>query len=440
MLSNFPPNKPKRPNGLLVLIAIVVAVVVFPGVGLIALNAAQRFFEQIGPRSSTGAPIVVNQLAKWEGTERITILILGIDQRPNESPSIARTDTMILLTLDPLTQSAGMMSIPRDLFVPMPDGRQDRINTAHVYGGPQFAMKTVEYNFGIPIQHYARVNFRAVEELITLLGGIDVYNDQEINDPTFPDANYGYEPFYLPAGFQHLDGKTALKYARTRHGAGDDYGRMRRQQQVIMALREKLVSTDAATKLLPNTPTLLRSLSNAIETDLNATQIVQLALYVKDNIPKERIVQAAIDESATQPWTTPEGASVLIPIRDKVRELRERLYNVPQSQVGGAKIVATVEPTEPNTGRIAIQNGTQTVGLAGGAKVYLEGKGYVIDSVGDAPQVTAKTIVVSYHRRAAFVQRLVSELGVPAEAVVDSYDPNNPLDAMVVLGDDYAAK
>ena len=207
MLSNFPPNKPKRPNGLLVIIAVVVAVIVFPGVGLIALNAIQRFIEQVSPRTSSAAPIVVNQLAKWEGKERITILVLGIDQRPTEDPSIARTDTLILLTLDPQTQSAGMLSIPRDLFVPMPDGRQDRINTAHVYGGPQFAMKTVEFNFGIPIQHYARINFRAVEELITLLGGIDVYNDQEINDPTFPDANYGYDPFYLPAGFQHLDGK-----------------------------------------------------------------------------------------------------------------------------------------------------------------------------------------------------------------------------------------
>ncbi len=437
MLSNFPPNKPKRPNGLLVIIALVAAVVVFPGVGLIALNAIQRLIEQVSPRNSSAAPLVVDQLAKWEGQERITVLVLGIDQRPNEDPSIARTDTMILLTLDPQTQSAGMMSIPRDLFVPMPDGRQDRVNTAHVYGGPQFAMKTVEFNFGIPIQHYARINFRAVEELITLLGGIDVYNDQEINDPTFPDSNYGYDPFYLPAGFQHLDGKTALKYARTRHGAGDDYGRMRRQQQVIMALREKLVGTDAATKLLPNMPTLLRSLSSAIETDLSATQIVQLALYVKDNIPKERIAQAAIDERATQPWTTPQGASVLIPIRDKVRDLRETFYNPPQLAGGAA---ATVEPVEPNTGRIALQNGTQQVGLAGGAKVYLEGKGYLIDSVSDAPQVTAKTIVVSYHRRAGFVQRLASELGVPAEAVVEAYDPNNPLDALVVLGDDYGGK
>ena len=204
-----------------------------------------------------------------------------------------------------------------------------------------------------------------------------------------------------------------------------------------MALREKLVGTDAATKLLPNTPTLLRSLSSAIETDLSATQIVQLALYVKDNIPKERIAQAAIDESATQPWTTPEGASVLIPIRDQVRVLREVFYNPPQAP---GSVTSTAEPVEPNTGRIAIQNGTQTVGLAGNAKVYLEGKGYVIDSVSDAPQVTARTIVVSYRRRAGYVQRLVTELGVPAEAIVEAYDPNNPLDALVVLGDDYGAK
>ena len=436
MLSNFPPNKPKRPNSLIVIIVLVIAVIVFPGVGLIALNAIQRLIEQVGPRNSSAAPLVVNQLAKWEGKERITILVLGIDQRPNEDASVARTDTMILLTLDPQTQSAGMMSIPRDLFVPMPDGRQDRINTAHVFGGPQFAMKTVEFNFGIPIQHYARINFRAVEELITLLGGIDVYNDQEINDATFPDSNYGYDPFYLPAGFQHLDGKTALKYARTRHGASD-FARIRRQQQVVMALREKLVGTDAATKLLPNMPTLLRSLSNAIETDMSATQIVQLALYVKDNISKERIAQVAIDERATQPWTTPQGASVLIPIRDNVHDLREAFYNPPQLAGGAA---ATAEPVEPNSGRIAIQNGTQQVGLAGGAKTYLAGKGYLIDAVSDAPQVTAKTIVVSYHRRAGFVQGLVTALGVPGSAIVESYDPNSPVDAVVVLGDDYVGK
>ena len=417
--------------------AIVLAVIVLPGVGLTALSTVQQVIRRFTTSSQTGTNIIVNQLGSWEGKERITILVLGIDQRPNEDPSTTRTDMMMLLTLDPQTKSAGMMSIPRDLYVPMPDGRQDRINTAHVYGGPELAMRTVEYNFGIPIQHYARVNFSAVTQLIDLLGGVEIYNDQDINDPQFPDANYGYDPFYLSAGVHQLDGATALKYARTRHG-DSDFARIRRQQQVIMALREKLVSTDAAVKLIPNATQILRTLGSAVETDLGINEIAQLALFVKDNVPKDRITQVAIDEQAVQPWTTPQGGSVLIPIRDNVRELREKFLSAPPANA--TAVVATPAAIEPNTGRVSIQNGTKTMGLASGAKTYLESKGYPIDSISDASQVTAQTIVVDYHRRRAYVERLVATLGVPPTAIVDAYDPNSPVDALVILGDDYQVK
>lgn len=436
MLGGIPPPRRRRSRTVILVIAIALAVIVLPGVGLTALGTAQQVLRRFMTNPQAGTNIIVNQLGQWEGKERITILVLGIDQRPNEDPSVTRTDMMLLLTLDPQTKSAGMMSIPRDLYVPMPDGRQDRINTAHVYGGPEFAMRTVEYNFGIPIQHYARVNFSAVTQLIDLLGGVEIYNAQEINDPEFPDANYGYDPFYLAAGSQQLNGATALKYARTRHG-DSDFGRIRRQQQVMMALREKLVSTDAVAKLLPSTPQILRTLGDAIETDLGINEIGQLAVFMKDNVPKERIAQVAIDEQAVQTWTTPQGASVLIPIRDNVRELRKKFLSAPLDTAAAA---ATPEAIEPNTGRVSLQNGTKTVGLASGAKGYLEGKGYIIDSVSDATQVTAQTIVVDYHRRRAYVERLVATLGVPPAAIVDAYDPNSPVDVMVILGDDYQVK
>jgi len=436
VLGGIPPPRRRRSRTVILVIAIALAVIVLPGVGLTALGTAQQVLRRFMTNPQAGTNIIVNQLGQWEGKERITILVLGIDQRPNEDPSVTRTDMMLLLTLDPQTKSAGMMSIPRDLYVPMPDGRQDRINTAHVYGGPEFAMRTVEYNFGIPIQHYARVNFSAVTQLIDLLGGVEIYNAQEINDPEFPDANYGYDPFYLAAGSQQLNGATALKYARTRHG-DSDFGRIRRQQQVMMALREKLVSTDAVAKLLPSTPQILRTLGDAIETDLGINEIGQLAVFMKDNVPKERIAQVAIDEQAVQTWTTPQGASVLIPIRDNVRELRKKFLSAPLDTAAAA---ATPEAIEPNTGRVSLQNGTKTVGLASGAKGYLEGKGYIIDSVSDATQVTAQTIVVDYHRRRAYVERLVATLGVPPAAIVDAYDPNSPVDVMVILGDDYQVK
>ena len=436
---SFRPNKPKR-NWFLIIV-ITIALVVLSGTfgtAVSAVNSLIRVFNAAsGNRNGVNVVLSNAQVSNaLQGVDRINILVMGIDQRPNENPNQTRTDTMILVSIDPQNKTAGMLSIPRDLYVPMPDrNTQDRINTAHVYGGPKYAMQTVEYNFGVPVHYYARLNFQAVTELINLMGGVDVFVDQEINDPQFPDQNFGYDPFYMAAGFQHLDGATALKYMRTRHGASDFY-RLRRQQQVIMAVREKLVSSDALIKIVPSTPAILQSLGGAIDTDLNAAQIIALAGLSKE-IPSDSIARVAIDEDAVQYWTTPEGASVLIPDREKVRALRDKLYN-PKPK--NAPVAAATPDDNPQSGQIAIQNGTGTVGLAGGARNYLGGKGYVVNDVSDAPQRTPTTIVIDYHRRPAYLARLVQALGVPASAVVEAYDPNSTVDALVILGDDYVAK
>lgn len=238
------PNPRRRVSGFMLLIIIGVALIVLPAIGFVALRVASDLAQRMnlvvtgGEANATALPpLNLPDIGVWQGKERITILLLGIDQRPGEDPDVARTDTIMLLTLDPQTKSAGMMSIPRDLYVPLPDRGMDRINTAHVYGGPEFAKRAIEYNFGIPIQHYARVDFTALTSLVDLVGGVDVYNDEDINDTSYPDNNYGYEPFVLAKGWHNLDGKTALKYARTRHGSSD-FSRIKRQQQVIMALRK----------------------------------------------------------------------------------------------------------------------------------------------------------------------------------------------------------
>ncbi|HEY3290192.1 MAG TPA: LCP family protein, partial [Anaerolineae bacterium] len=145
----------------IVIIAIVAAVVVFPAVGLMAISVIRTFTDRaqsVGDDAS-GAQIAPVQIEPWQGTERLNVLLMGIDQRPNDNPDTTRTDTMIILTLDPATHTAGMLSIPRDLYVTIPGRGLDRINAAHVYGGPSLAMKTVENAFGIPIQHFVRVNF-----------------------------------------------------------------------------------------------------------------------------------------------------------------------------------------------------------------------------------------------------------------------------------------
>ncbi len=414
---------------------VVLALIVLPAVALLAMSVLHNITDQLNRVSGGGGTflpkLTLSDVGTWQGTERLNILLLGIDQRPDEYANTARTDTMIVLTLDPTTRTAGMMSIPRDLYVPLPNRNiQDRINTAHVYGGPSYAMQTVEYNFGIPIQHYVRVNFSALTTLVDLVGGIDVYVDQDIDDPTYPDNSYGYDPFSISAGWHHMDGATALKYARTRHGSSDFY-RMRRQQQVIMALRDRVLSTDAITKLLPNAPQILQTMQNSISTDLSPSQIVQLILFAKD-LPARNISQVVIDETSTQNWTTPDGAQVLIPIRDRLRQLREALYAPPRQD---AAATPTLGP-----GRIAVQNGTDVQGLAAKVQASLKAKGFDVVEVGNATGDHPYTVIIDYHGRQDYTQALAAALGVPGSAVSTALDANNPLDALVILGDDYQQK
>ena len=431
-----PPPPPRRnPNRVIVLVALIAAAIIIPAVGFVAVTALGAIFG----RPSAAAPVngtpaasgqlSLGQLGGWRGTERVNVLVMGIDQRPKEDPNTSRSDSLILLTLDPVAKTAGMLSIPRDLYVPLP-GRntQDRINVAHALGGPKYAMQTVEYNFGVPVQYYVRVNFNAVIKLVDLLGGIDVYNEEDINDLSYPDMNFGYDPFKLKAGWQHLDGATALKYARTRHGSSDFF-RMRRQQQVVLAMRDKALDSGALTKLLPQAPQIYQTLRDSIDSNLSPLEMAQLAMLARD-IPSERIARVSIDESATQYWTTPQGASVLIPNRDKIRELRDQLYN-PKPEV---VVAGTPEP-----GKIVIQNGTQTKGLAASAQAQIQSRGFTVTRIENATGDYKKTVIVDYHGRKAYIQQLAAALGVPITAVTTKLEPANAIDALIILGDDFKA-
>ncbi len=271
----------------------------------------------------------------WDGQGRVNLLVMGIDQRGNQG-GYWRTDTMIILTIDPGSQTVGMISIPRDLWVPIWGyDIENRINTAHYYGdsrgypggGPALARDTVAYNLGIPIHHYVRLNFTAFERLIDEIGGIDVYVETAISDPQYPDEGIGYDPFYLSAGQHHLDGRTALKYARTRHGTSD-FARARRQQQVILAVRDQIVKLNQLPRLIANGPQILNTLGDSVQTDLTFDQAMQLA-QILNAISPDAYRGAVIDQSYTQPYTTDTGAQVLIPLRDKIATLYEGFFQGP---------------------------------------------------------------------------------------------------------------
>lgn len=271
-----------------------------------------------------------------ERQERVNVLLLGIDERSSQRGPW-RTDTLIILTVDPATRTAGMLSIPRDLWVPVPGFGENRINTAHFLGdlkgypggGPALAKKTVQLNLGIPIHYYLRVNFTGFEKVIDTIGGIDIDVPKEINDPRYPDSNFGYDPLYIPAGHYHMDGELALKYARTRHGSSD-FDRIKRQQQVIMAVHERAMQLGLLARLLPRLPQLVNSVGDAIQTDIPLSELWALGQLARE-IDRDHVKARAIDPTMTVPITTPKGQEVLWPDREKIRPLIDELFTTPSS-------------------------------------------------------------------------------------------------------------
>jgi polyisoprenyl-teichoic acid--peptidoglycan teichoic acid transferase len=275
-------------------------------------------------------PTLLPPQEPWQGTDRVNILVMGIDRRPGE-PFISRTDTMMLMSLDPATETASILSIPRDLYVVIPGFGRDRINTAFVYGsqgnnpeaGAQLAMQTVEYNLGVPVNHYVMVDFSAVVNGIDALGGLDIYVPTDIYDPTYPDMNYGYDPLYIPAGQHHFDGLTALKYARTRH-QDSDFGRAQRQQAVVLALRQQVLNRGFASLLL-DAPNLYRQVEEGVRTDLSLDQLLRLA-QTASQVEDGKIYNDVLDYRYVSSYTTEAGAAVLILNNEAAAPLIRQLF------------------------------------------------------------------------------------------------------------------
>jgi LCP family protein required for cell wall assembly len=380
----------------------------------------------------------------WQGTERVTLLVMGIDQRTYEEGPW-RTDTMILVTVDPATKSTAMLSIPRDLWVPIPGFQESRINNAHFYGdafkypggGPALAKKTVQQNFGLPVQYYVRINFSAFEKLVDLIGGIDVRVERTIDDPEYPaENNPGYDPFHMDAGLQHMDGKTALKYARSRHDDPlGDFGRSRRQQQVILAIRDKVMQINALPKLLPRAGEIASTLGEAVQTDLSLQQVIQLA-KLGTQMDRSRIKSVFIDQTVTLPFTTPDNDQVLVPLRDEIRKLvRDQFLAAPPPLNAQGTPVPVEAPAN-----IVVQNGTPQVGLAGQTANALKARGFNVVQYGntdDNRSDYAQTEIIVYTGRTAAAQALAEALQVPQSAIQTASSPGGNFDIRVILGADY---
>jgi polyisoprenyl-teichoic acid--peptidoglycan teichoic acid transferase len=237
----------------------------------------------------------------WKGDRRVNILLLGLDYADWDSPDRQgppRSDTMILLSVDPVSKSAATISIPRDLWVEIPGMiRPNKINAAHRFGelynlpggGPALAAKTVEQILSVSIDYYARIDFSSFERIIDEIGGIEVDVPEEIKvDPIGPNNTVVLQP-----GKQLLDGPVSLAYARNRYTAGDDFDRARRQQQVMLAVRSRLLQFDRLPRTILKAPALYRELDDGIVTNLPFDKAIQLAWLIPQ-IKSDHIYTAVI--------------------------------------------------------------------------------------------------------------------------------------------------
>ena len=265
---------------------------------------------------------------EWTAKGRVNIMLLGNDQRAGES-DIPRTDTIIVLTIDTETHTAGLLSLPRDLWVTIPGYGQDRINAAFELGearqrggGPELAKKTIEQFLGVPIHHYVLVGFSGFQRLVDEMGGVTLDVERPIKDDEYPDADYSMRRIFFQPGLQRLNGETALWYVRTRH-ADSDFGRARRQQQFLLALRRQALQLN----LLPKAPAILSALSDTFKTDFKPHEILGLAQVAKD-IDTSKLTNRVVDESMTTHWVTPSGAQVELPNQPAVRRVVQEVFGV----------------------------------------------------------------------------------------------------------------
>lgn len=238
----------------------------------------------------------------------VNVLIMGSDYAPHRGSGY-RTDVMMILSLNPGQGTASLISLPRDLYVYIPGWRMDRINTADPRGGPDLAAQTILYNFGIPIHHYARMNFSGFTSLINSLGGIEVEVTGYLHDEC-GGTWYRYSP-----GSYQMNGHTALCYVRMRKNSSD-FDRLRRQQEVMQAIFRKVLSLDG----LQRAPQLYEQFRGLVETDMRFDQgvrLLPLASHLANN--PSAVQRVTIDASMATSWRVPfSGASVLLPDRPAI--------------------------------------------------------------------------------------------------------------------------
>ncbi|TDF96170.1 hypothetical protein E1757_17360 [Paenibacillus piri] len=309
-----------------------------------------KFFNTVSTKSTskTGETYMP---PKWEGKQRVNVLLLGGDSRGMKKNEVPRSDTLMIASIDPTTKKAFLFSILRDTYVKIPGFGEERINAALALGGPNLAMKTVSDLLGIPVQYYVYTDFKGFIELVDAIDGIDIFVEKDMK---YSDAEDGHEyDINLKKGQQHLDGKMALQYVRFRHDALSDFSRTERQRNFMQAVAQKMQSTSSIIKL----PKILSSVDPYIETNLTTTDMLKLGSLGYE-AKMEGLVSQQIPPSELLIEKRVGGAEVLSVNRDK-------LHAYVQALLEGRDPTAEKTPAVKDSTKSSGTNGKSVTPAAG---------------------------------------------------------------------------
>ena len=366
------------------------------------------------------------------GQETVNFLLIGSD---TSSGTSFRTDTMVIAILRPNEGQVSLISIPRDLWVSIPGGENQRINTAYQRGisvgypggGPGLLKETILYNLGIRIDHTAMVNFDGFRQIIDTLGGVDVpvacaYTDWRLIDPSYnPHNENNWHLYTTGPGVIHMDGDLALWYARSRQKSSD-FDRGRRQQEVLRALFSQTLRADTLRRI----PELYNNLRSTVETDLGLGDLLQLAVYAP-KMTNADIRSYYIRPPYVNSWITSGGAYVLLPNEGALQQMLTEAMSPATQTVQKQSVV------------IDVMNGTSIEGYETLAATRLNYAGYETRIVPSDRQDYAYSVLIDKTTAQDYAQSdpILNIMGMLPGSVVASPDPNSTAHYLLIVGYDY---
>jgi polyisoprenyl-teichoic acid--peptidoglycan teichoic acid transferase len=301
-------------------------------------------------------------------------------------------------------------------------------------GGPGLAILTVEELLDIDIHFYAQVDFSAFESFINEIGGIEVEVPEVIEvDPIGPGNTFVLQP-----GVHQLDGPVALAYARSRYTIGNDFDRARRQQQVIMAVRDRILSLDILKTLIQKSPILYRQLASGVHTNMTLQQVISLS-WTASQIEVESIRREVVDLERVVEDYSWDGQQILRPIPEEILLLKDEIFTVTGPALPAAPTVV-VNPEEMRVAEnasVAVFNGTYTAGLAARTREFLIAQDVNVTETGNAQEYYDYTTIIDYSGKIYTQAYLVELLNIQPSQVFSRYDPNSEVDISILVGEDW---